>query len=124
VPTDPYSLELARERVKARCLEEEIQKTKDAIQAIKDERAAANERRRLETLTSICQMQYEMKGQLQSTTEQLRLNQSNAGRTTEEVPATTFEDDITGVINRIYNGQSAKRGLNAQDCTVGETQSG
>jgi len=124
-PASPYSLELANERAKARRLEEEIQKTKDAIQAIRDERAAANEKRRLNSFTSISQMQDDMRLQLRSITDQLsQLNQSNPGRRTDEVPATSFEDDITGFVNRIHDGQSAERRSKAEHHIIAKTQPG
>ena len=127
VMASPYSLELENERTKARLLEEEIRKTKNAIQAIKEERAAANEMRRLDALASISNVQSNIRSQLRSIADQMiQLKEDGNCQAVdlEEEPAASFEDGITVLVNRIHEGQAAERRLKAGDPSIAESQYG
>lgn len=71
IENNSYREELAREREKARRLEEEIWRTKEAILAIRAEKVLAQEKKCLDILSSISCIQGDIRHQLQSAITQI-----------------------------------------------------
>lgn len=122
---NPLAQELTNERAKARRLEEEIQATKAAIQTIKDQKVAANERRSFETVQVVSSMQNEIKSQLQSIGHQLKADRVDQKESMQEnTPLTSVEVDISGLVNRILQGQIAERRIRQEQRNAAEAHIG
>jgi hypothetical protein len=122
-----YREDLVREREKARRLEEEIQRTKDAIQAIRAEKAMAQENKCIDALASVSQLQLEMRHQLQDISNQMQECkathwETNRRSTTAESPTQPRVDPVENLIYQLALGHADNRAQRAEQQSAEEAQ--
>jgi hypothetical protein len=122
-----YREDLMREREKARRLEEEIQRTKDAIQAIRAEKAMVEENKCLDALASVSQLQVEMRHQLQDISNQMQEckathRETSQRSTTTESPTQPRVDPMENLIYQLALGHAENRAQRAGQQSAEEAQ--
>lgn len=122
-----YREDLVRERERARRLEEEIQRTKDAIQAIRAEKVMVQEKKCLDTLASVSQLQVEMRHQLQDINNQMKECQAthqetNQRSTTAKSPTQARVDPTENLIYQLALGHAENRTRQAEQQSAEEAE--
>ncbi|KIM33920.1 hypothetical protein M408DRAFT_87697 [Serendipita vermifera MAFF 305830] len=114
-----YAQELAEERAKAHRLQEEIEATRAAIQAIKDERVGRDKKLHADVLDSISVTRHDVRGQIRSLTDQVvqtkKEQRYRKERSPDEVTFDTIDGELRGLVDRLIEGQAAERRLRLED---------